>query len=382
MDILYYGGHYWNDGAWFRKQQFASRLSKRGHRVFYVEDAPSMIRKNKDHKNKYFKTILEKINNNLFIISPSAVFPFPRSNFFRKIYNIKLLNDVNKIFRNYNINNYLLWVNRVEFSTVFNKISSTKIIDICDDIPFYQKLTGDEKGYKSAVKFFNLAFKNADIPIVSAQKIKEKYKYLTDKEMIVVPNGHNIMQRKISLGIPEELRKIPRPIIGFLGTLFQFTDDKLLEFLIKHRPNYSFVFVGHIEGSFPIEKINKYKNVYLLGKKPKEVIPSFVNAFDVCINPFKVHEVNDSVSPVKVFEYLALNKVVISTVMYSLMKEKISSYIEFAKDYEEFLFKIDEHVKTNNYINKIPHEVLDKYSWDGLFERMTTQIKEKYKIEL
>lgn len=108
--------------------------------------------------------------------------------------------------------------------------------------------------------------------------------------------------------IPQDIASIKKPIIGFIGTLFRFIDEDLLEFIISQRPQYEYVFIGKIESNFPIDKINIYKNVHFLGLKLPNEIASFINSFDLCINPFKVHEVNDSVSPVKVFEYLSLKK--------------------------------------------------------------------------
>lgn len=383
MNILFYGGHYWDRGPWFRKQQFASRLSERGHKVFYIEDTPSIIRKTKNHKNHYLKTTVKKLNDNLFIITPSAMFPFPKNFNIGKLYNLKLLRDLKKIFKLNNVKESIIWVNRIEFSNVFDSIKGKKIIDICDDLPYYQKLAGDEKAYKNIFRFFELAFKKSDIQIVSAVKLKEKYSYLTPNEIIVIPNGHNLSSTESdTLKIPEDINGIKRPIIGFIGTLFRFIDEDLLKYIIAQRPQYNYVFIGKKESNFPIEKINKYNNVHLLGAKPKNEIASYINSFDLCINPFKVHEVNDSVNPVKVFEYLSLKKPIVSSKMYSLEKERIAKYIHFANDYQEFLFMIDQIIAQHKSVNNVPDEEINLYHWDNLFIKLLNEIKRNSKIEL
>ena len=65
MNIIFYGGHYWDTGAWFRKQQFAYRLSKQGHKVFYIEESKSFIHWKKGDRNFLFKTKITKKNDNL-----------------------------------------------------------------------------------------------------------------------------------------------------------------------------------------------------------------------------------------------------------------------------------------------------------------------------
>ena len=74
MNILFFGGHYWDRGSWFRKQQFALRLSKRGHKVFYVEDSVSMLKKKTGDKNKYFKTEIKQVDENLVYNYTKCIF--------------------------------------------------------------------------------------------------------------------------------------------------------------------------------------------------------------------------------------------------------------------------------------------------------------------
>ena len=383
MDILFYGGHYWDRGAWFRKQQIASRLANRGHRVFYVEDSVSIIRRNSKHKNQRFQTKVEEIKSNLIIITPSAFLPFPFNKTTRHFSNLKLFYDLKKIFKKYRATNVMLWFNRLEFSTVLDKFRGIKVIDLCDDLPYYYKLFGNEKAFKLANYYLGKALSNTDLQVVSALRIKEKYQKFSKNEMFVMPNGHNLpIGNTEKLIKPREFENIKGPVIGFLGTLFKFIDDQLLEYIISNRPNYSFVFVGGVEHSFPIEKIDKYKNFMHLGKKPKSEIQNYINAFDICLNPFKKHEVNDSVSPVKVFEYLALKKHIVSTEMYSLMREEIADYIIFAKSNEEFLIKLDALVESKDFVNIVPDSIVQQYSWDSLIGKLFEQINKRCSITL
>ncbi|MBK7978540.1 MAG: glycosyltransferase [Ignavibacteriae bacterium] len=233
------------------------------------------------------------------------------------------------------------------------------------------------------LKYLKLAYSNSNISIVSALKIKEKYQNLCSSEIIVIPNGHNIkINKSNNFEIPSEILQLNGPIIGFIGTLFRFIDEQLLEFIISKRPNYNFVFVGHTESNFPIDSIKRYNNVHLLGPKEKSEIPKYINSFDLCLNPFKVHEVNDSVSPVKVFEYLAMKKLIISTNMYSLRKEKVADYIIFADNYEQYLNEIDKTLTLTSKINNVPDSILENYSWDNLFAALVSKINSRNEIKL
>lgn len=378
---MFFGIHYW-DSPWFRKQHFAKRLSDRGHKVFYVEDSDSIIRRKKNDRNLPLKSTIRQESDNLYIITPSSLFPFPLNYLTRSLYNLKILHDSKKFMKQLNITDFIFWFTRPEHGTFLRKFEGTKIFDLCDDIPGYSLLSGNMRNYHRHMSFLKRSLKYTDISIVSAIKIKEKYQTLTTNEMIVIPNGHSInLNNNASQETPSDLSLIAKPIVGFIGSLFQFIDDKLLEFLISKRPQYSFVFVGGIEGYFPINKLKKYSNVYLLGRKPQKDIPDYISAFDLCINPFKIHEVNDSVNPVKVFEYLAKRKHVISVKMYSLMKENISKYILFADNYDDFLNKLDLTLK-GGLINNIPSEELQEYHWDNIFKKLLFELESHYSLKL
>lgn len=381
MNILFFGIHYW-DSPWFRKQHFAKRLSERGHKVFYVEDSDSIIRRKKKDRNLPLKSTIRQESDNLYIITPSSLFPFPLNYLTRSLYNLKILHDSKKFMKQLNITDFIFWFTRPEHGTFLRKFKGTKIFDLCDDIPGYSLLSGNMIRYRKHMNFLKSSLKYIDIPIVSAVKIKEKYQSFTPNEMIVIPNGHSInLNDNAAIELPHEILNIAKPIVGFIGSLFQFIDSDLLEYIISKRPQYSFVFVGGIEGYFPINKLKKYSNVYLLGRKPQKGIPAYISAFDLCINPFKIHEVNDSVNPVKVFEYLAKRKHVISVKMYSLMKENISKYILFADNYDDFLNKLDLTLK-GGLINNIPSEELQEYHWDNIFKKLLSELESHYSLKL
>ena len=65
----------------------------------------------------------------------------------------------------------------------------------------------------------------------------------------------------------------------------------------------------------------------LAGRRPQSAIPSYVAAFDVCLNPFRGSRAADSVSPLKVYEYLALGRPVVSTPMRALQMEPAADLI-------------------------------------------------------
>jgi glycosyltransferase involved in cell wall biosynthesis len=255
----------------------------------------------------------------------------------------------------------------------YNKL----VFDIYDDLASFKQDDIDKFNYIKSCKE-DLA-KKSDLVIVTASTLLDIYKSMS-KKICLIPNGYDLnLFASRDLSVPDDIRKTRKPIIGFIGTLFSFLDYNLLEYIIKSNPKRYFVFIGALEEDPRVqwENItNKYNNVFWLGKKKKEDIPAYLDAFDVCINPFKIDAVSRSVSPLKVFEYLAMKKPVVSVRMESLEKEEIAPFIYFASSYQEFDEKLNEAInEKETFQDKLDYRVVMKYSWDNLFEKVQNALR-------
>ncbi|GAG08945.1 unnamed protein product, partial [marine sediment metagenome] len=111
---------------------------------------------------------------------------------------------------------------------------------------------------------------------------------------------------------PENIADIPKPIIGFFGAIDDHTSDiELVEKITDLLPGMSFVFVG--EASANCDGLLSKKNVWMLGQKPYEQIPHYGKCFDVAIMPWRQNRWIEACNPIKLKEYLALGKPVVST---------------------------------------------------------------------
>ena len=56
----------------------------------------------------------------------------------------------------------------------------------------------------------------------------------------------------------------------------------------------------------------KHERVHYIAPVKKEQIPGVIEQFDVCLYNFKRNDLLDTINPVKIYEYLALNKPVLA----------------------------------------------------------------------
>lgn len=140
---------------------------------------------------------------------------------------------------------------------------------------------------------------------------------------------------------PSDMKDIPHPIVGYMGTVNSTRlDGDLLYDIIRQRPDYSFVFTGPEDDGFRQHRIHTLKNVHFLGRKNVEELPAYINAYDVCINPQMINDITDGNYPLKIDEYLAMGKPTVATSTHT-MRDIFADHTHLATNCEEWLTAID-----------------------------------------
>jgi glycosyltransferase involved in cell wall biosynthesis len=169
-----------------------------------------------------------------------------------------------------------------------------------------------------------------------------------------------------NLSRPEDIKSINRPVIGYFGSIDSHTVDyELINKLAELLPEMSFVFVGKIysrDSNLPANK-----NTWMLGQKPYELIPHYGKCFDVAIMPWHRNRWIEACNPIKLKEYLALGKPVVSTPFAELRKYRDVVYE--AKAPEEFCECIRRAIAEDNpKLIAARREKVRHASWDSKAE--------------
>lgn len=179
---------------------------------------------------------------------------------------------------------------------------------------------------------------------------------------------------------PKDLKGIPRPILGYFGSIDIRLDGPLIQYLTSSRPGWSFVFLGPVHGWENLKPYFSSPNLFLLGTKEYGELPNYLQAFDVCLLPFDLrNEVSLHINPTKTLEYLAGAKPVVSTAIPDVVRF-FDGVVQIAHTREEFLMHCD------RMITRPPGEIIEKglemalnTSWDRIIEGMEYIIGENLK---
>jgi glycosyltransferase involved in cell wall biosynthesis len=152
------------------------------------------------------------------------------------------------------------------------------------------------------------------------------------------------------------------PRLGYVGWITERTDLALLEHIARERPNYHLLIAGPLDESQNMEKILSLKNSTYLGVMPYEDVPGFLRTLDVCLIPHRDTAYSRSMSPLKLYQYLASGRPIVTTLVAGI--ERFSGLVSVANNYDEFLRCVDQNLHEDNVLLSARRiEMAKKEAW-------------------
>lgn len=171
--------------------------------------------------------------------------------------------------------------------------------------------------------------------------------------------------------IPNDIKNLKKPVIGFFGLISEWIDLDLIAHSASELPNYSFLIIG--KPSVDVSVFKKYSNITFIGEVDFIDLPNYASIFDVGIIPFKVNDLTLACNPLKLLEYLSLGIPVVSVNLPEVIKFNSVAYI--ANNYQEFVEKIKLALNENNTeLTNLRLSVANKHSWTSITEAICDKI--------
>jgi glycosyltransferase involved in cell wall biosynthesis len=140
--------------------------------------------------------------------------------------------------------------------------------------------------------------------------------------------------------VPADLAAIPGPRVGFVGVLDFRVDQALLAACAAARPDLHWVFIGPVhEQWFDAAPLARYPNVHFLGLKPRASLPGYLKGLDVATIPYVLDRHTRAIYPLKLHEYFAAGRPVVSTPLPSL--RAMGEHLLLAEGASNYLAAID-----------------------------------------
>lgn len=329
-------GVHWK-GQWQRHHQLISRLSKH-FKILYIDSPRDFITFLKDFKDRKI-TLLQILNfkkesENIFVHSPIIPFSLRRYPTLNKLYLFLIYLNLKRLIRKLEFKDIILFLYSPYCEFFINKFNEKlSIYDCCDE---HSELVG--KRLKNKIKNLEgILLKKIDIVITTSENLFiKKSKFAKNTSLIPNAVDFNHFNSAFTNNFERPIDLPSSPIIGFFGAIKEWIDLELIYFTCEKIKNVNFVLIGSLDkGS---DKISN-PNLYFLGHKEYKILPQYLKHFDVCLLPFKINELTKSVSPIKMFEYMASGKPIVSTNLPE--PAKYGDIIYVAENREDFVKKIE-----------------------------------------
>ena len=215
--------------------------------------------------------------------------------------------------------------------------------------------------------------KEADLVFTVSDSLKSFFE-LDMAHVHHISNGVDIGFFKIDgkRTIPLDIKDISAPIVGYAGKIQERIDVGLMGFLAEKLPRTNFVFIGQTINRKTTKSLLRYRNIHYLGDKHYSLLPYYLSCFDICIIPHKMSRLTVSMNPIKLYEYLAAGKPVVTTDIAGV--EVFKNHIVIAKSKEEFLEGIRGYMDKSKREKSLPDNLirntLETTSWHSKAKEM------------
>lgn len=166
-------------------------------------------------------------------------------------------------------------------------------------------------------------------------------------------------------------------IIGYHGNIQSRVDFDLLEHIATQRPEYQFVLHGWVwdeAAQRATQLATQHPNVHFPGRFDYADLPSLMSDWNVAMIPHQQNAFTQSMNPMKVYEYLAAGKPVVSTPIAGL--DDLSDHVTIVRDADAFVTALDVALETNSSAAQAARRhAVAPFSWKARIHQMLYELK-------
>jgi glycosyltransferase involved in cell wall biosynthesis len=322
QDIVCISSADWDAPLWTNKQHLMSRLAE-SNRILYVESlglrtptlAPQDRQRIKRRVKHYFLGPRKVPGKNVYVLSP-LVIPYYRTAALRALNGALLRREVLQAVHRLKIHEPILWSYIPNAYALTHHLNEKLVVYHCVD-----DLSAVAGVPKAAVKAMEDRFlRQADAVLTTSRALYEARVAVNPNTFLftnVADADHFGKALRPELAVAPEVARLPRPVAGYVGALDAYqVDFPFLAEVARHLADWSFVLIGPVgqgQPSTDLGDLRRLPNVHLTGYVEYQQIPSYLKGIDVALIPHRLSDYTQSSFPMKLYEYLAAGRPVVST---------------------------------------------------------------------
>ncbi|MBO9542041.1 hypothetical protein J7643_15755 [bacterium] len=219
----------------------------------------------------------------------------------------------------------------------------------------------------------------ADLVVATSQALVDRMRAFNAR-CILVGNGveleHFRKVRTEAFALPAELAQRPGAWVGFFGAIGDWVDLELVAQAAAAHPDVNFLMIGPVFTD--TSALANSPNVLLTGLKSYEDLLPYLAHIPVWTLPFVQNRLTEAVDPVKIYEYLAAGRRVVSTYLPSLAP--FSDALNLAASRHEFLAELKKALEDPGDFSR-PADLdvrLEQRSWGHLSRTILSNLAQSH----
>jgi glycosyltransferase involved in cell wall biosynthesis len=309
---------------------------------------------------------VREVEKNLFVFNPLSVPAF--GNPVLRALSARLLRwQVRRAMRKLRFRRPINWVFNPAAGVLAGALGEDQIVYYCVDE--YTAFKGVDTSALARIE--RALIERADLVIVSAEKLLHAKKSPHAPALLVrhgVDYEHFASALRADTAVPDEIARLPKPVIGYFGLIADdWVDVPLLVHVARSFPTGSLVMLGKV--TMDVSALAREPNVHLLGRKPYPSLPAYSKGFDVAVIPFPVTEVTLNANPLKAREYLAAGLPVVST---PIPEVEVLGSCLIGRTPDEFVVRLREALASPGP-NPNRSRLMESESWAARVEEIRSQ---------
>lgn len=225
--------------------------------------------------------------------------------------------------------------------------------------------------------YWRRALAQVDMVFAVSEHYRRQLAAETDKPVVLLGNGVEYDHFAKTQPAPDDIANLPRPRIGYVGLLSHFLDFEVLEALRQARRGGTLVLIGpgSPDTEAQVMDLAGRGGVALLGPRPYQQVPAYMQALDVGVIPFRAQNpFVQGINPNKVYQYLASGIPVVTTPLLDL--PSASPLLQFASDPDSFAMVAGRALDVSRDPGAC-RSLARPHDWSTLAQRMVTEIESR-----
>jgi UDP-galactopyranose mutase len=165
---------------------------------------------------------------------------------------------------------------------------------------------------------------------------------------------------------------LPRPRLGYSGVIDERMDLDILAAMAEAHPEWQIILVGPVVKIDPAD-LPRAPNLHYLGRKDYAELPAHLAGWDLALIPFARNAATKYVSPTKILEYMAADRLIVSTPLADVA-EPYGDIVFLGDTPDEFVRACESALACTDLEMTArrarARRVLSRTSWDDTAQRM------------